>query len=101
MAREPARQARSQAATTNRNKTPAAVDPAQIFGFTPTLDSPMIPVMSASRGFAPTRPCVAWTSSETKTVRPKPFGARARKGRQGTAIPTANPPAKGSARRGR
>ena len=57
----------------------------------------MIPVMSASRGLGPTRPCVAWTSSEKKTVRPKPFGARARKGRHGTAIPTANPPAKGSA----
>ena len=82
--------------TTNRSKTPAAVAPAQIFGFTPTLDSPTMPVMSASRGFAPTRPCVAWTSSETNTVRPKPLGARARKGRHGTAIPTANPPANGA-----
>ena len=52
-----------------------------------------MPVMSATRGLAPTRPCVAWTSSETNTVRPKPLGARARNGRHGTAIPAANPPA--------
>ena len=62
-------------------------------GSTPMLDRPVMPVMSATRGLAPTRPCVAWTSSETNTVRPKPLGARARNGRHATAIPAANPPA--------
>ena len=94
VARTPARLARSQAMTTNSSRTAAAVTPCQMRGSTPTLDSPMVPVMSATRGFAPTRPCVAWTSSEKNTVRPKPLGARARKGRHGTAIPATNPPAK-------
>src|SRR5712671_6773966 len=56
-----------------------------------------MPVMSAILGRGPTRPCVAWTSSETNTVRPNPLGARARNGRQGTASPATNPPPKDSA----
>ena len=89
VARMPPRRARTQAITTNRNTTAAAVTPGQIRGFTPTLDSPMMPVTSVTRGFAPTRPCVAWTSSDTNTVRPKPLGARISKGRHGTRIPAA------------
>jgi hypothetical protein len=93
---EPTRRARSQATSTSRSKMAAAVRPCQMRGYTPTLDSPMVPVMSATRGFGPTRPCVAWTSSDTNTVCPKPLGARISKGRNGTAIPATNPPANGS-----